>query len=78
MFLDGPWMQRRSWMPFTSFLRARKYNSDYAEPVLSIDEYELDQGYSHTVLSESLVRMKLTSFRRKDQTNLLDMRCRLD
>ena len=45
---------------------------DYPEPVPTIDEFEFIEN-ARTLPLESLVKMKLTSFRRKDQVRILDM-----
>lgn len=53
-------------------LRRRKVRSDYVLPVLEVSHAEPEKGVRLMSL-ESLVRMKLTSFRRKDQVHLLDL-----
>lgn len=49
-----------------------KVRPDYAEPVPTLEGAQRPQGFA-TLALEDLVRMKLTSFRRKDQVHLLDM-----
>ncbi len=69
MFLDGPAGRPRD---AVHILFAReKVRSDYpaATPDLSVQQHE---AYKLLDL-EPLVRMKLTSFRRKDQVHLLDL-----
>lgn len=48
-----------------------KVRDDYLAPAAGLDEVD-DSGGFPVVALEPLVRMKLTSFRRKDQTHLLD------
>lgn len=49
-----------------------KVKQEYVLPTASIDEFEIDHDRRILEL-EALVRMKLTSFRRKDQVHILDM-----
>lgn len=70
MFLDGPDAKARDAVHVV--FAGEKVQDDYAEPVPSIDDCEEMQD-GHTLPLESLVRMKLTSFRRKDQVHLQDM-----
>jgi hypothetical protein len=69
-FLDGPNAKARDAVHV--IFAGEKVREEYPEPVPSIDEYELFDD-SKTLPLEPLVRMKLTSFRRKDQVHLLDM-----
>ncbi len=70
MFLDGPDAKARDAVHVV--FAGKKVRSDYPEAVPEIDEFELFDDV-RTLPLESLVRMKLTSFRRKDQVHLLDM-----
>lgn len=70
MFLDGPRAKARDAVHVV--FAGEKVRDEYPEPVPSIDNYELIDDL-RTLALESLVRMKLTSFRRKDQVHLLDM-----
>jgi hypothetical protein len=70
MFLDGPDAKARDAVHVV--FAGEKVRDEYAEAVPSIDDYEEIHG-SRTLPLEALVRMKLTSFRRKDQVHLLDM-----
>ncbi len=70
MFLDGPEAKARDAVHV--IFAGEKVREEYTEPVPNIDDYELIQ-HSRTLPLEDLVRMKLTSFRRKDQVHLLDM-----
>ena len=70
MFLDGPDAKARDAVHVV--FAGRKVREEYPEPVPNIDEYELIEEM-RTLPFEALVRMKLTSFRRKDQVHLLDM-----
>jgi hypothetical protein len=70
MFLDGPDAKARDGVHVV--FAGKKVQEDYPEPVPDIDEYALMED-ARTLPFESLIRMKLTSFRRKDQVHLLDM-----
>ncbi len=70
MFLDGPDAKARDAVHV--IFAGEKVRPEYAEPVPSIDNCDRMQDV-WTVPLESLVRMKLTSYRRKDQVHLLDM-----
>ena len=70
MFLDGPKAKARDAVHV--LFAGKKVREEYPEPVPHIDEYELIEG-ARTLPLEALVRMKLTSFRRKDQVHILDM-----
>ena len=50
----------------------KKVREEYSEPVPDIEEYEWIED-ARTLPFERLIKMKLTSFRRKDQVHLLDM-----
>ncbi len=70
MFLDGPDASPRDAVHI--LFANEKVRDQYAAPAPDVHESEQTSEYS--VLSlEALVRMKLTSFRRKDQVHLLDM-----
>ena len=69
-FLDGPKAKARDAVHV--LFAGKKVREEYPEPVPHIDEYELIEG-ARTLPLEALVRMKLTSFRRKDQVHILDM-----
>ena len=49
-----------------------KVRPEYVEPTPDVDESEMMERY-RAVSLEGLVRMKLTSFRRKDQVHIQDM-----
>lgn len=71
MFLDGPDASAREAVHI--IFGGEKVRPEYAEPAPRAAESKL-LGANLRVLSfESLVRMKLTSFRRKDQMHLLDL-----
>jgi hypothetical protein len=70
MFLDGPEAKARDAVHVV--FAGKKVRDEYPEPVPNIDEYELIDD-ARTLPFEALVRMKLTSFRRKDQVHLLDL-----
>ena len=70
MFLDGPNAKARDAVHV--LFAGQKVREEYSEPVPEIDEYELIED-ARTLPLEQLVKMKLTSFRRKDQVHLLDM-----
>lgn len=70
MFLDGPDAKARDVVHVV--FAGQKVREEYPEAVPSIDDYEL-MDESRTLPFEKLVRMKLSSFRRKDQVHLLDM-----
>ena len=69
MFLDGPEAKARDAVHV--IFAGEKVREEYPEPVPGIDDYELIDD-ARTLPLEPLVRMKLTSFRRKDQVHLLD------
>lgn len=70
MFLDGPDAKARDAVHVV--FAGKKVRDEYPEPVPELDEYELIDE-ARTLPLERLVKMKLTSFRRKDQVHLLDM-----
>jgi len=70
MFLDGPDAKARDAVHVV--FAGEKVQDDYPEPVPDIDDYELMEA-ARTLPFEALVRMKLTSFRRKDQVHIQDM-----
>jgi hypothetical protein len=70
MFLDGPEAKARDAVHVV--FAGQKVRDEYPEPVPEISDYELIEN-ARTLPLEALVRMKLTSFRRKDQVHILDM-----
>ena len=70
MFLDGPDAKARDAVHVV--FAGEKVREEYPEAVPSIDDYERIKDV-RTLSLESLVRMKLTSNRRKDQVHILDM-----
>ena len=70
MFLDGPNAKARDAVHV--LFAGQKVREEYSEPVPEIDKYELIED-ARTLPLEQLVKMKLTSFRRKDQVHVLDM-----
>lgn len=72
LFLDGPNAKARDAVHVVP--AGEKVRPEYAAPAPDVTESEKPGGDAFRVLSlEPLVRMKLTSFRRKDQVHLLDM-----
>lgn len=70
MFLDGPGAKARDAVHVV--FAGEKVRPEYPAPAPDVSESE--PAASFRVLGlESLVRMKLTSFRRKDQVHLLDL-----
>lgn len=70
MFLDGSEARARDALHIV--FAGKKIRPDYAEAAPDLQEREwLDEFY--VLKLEALVRMKLTSFRRKDQVHLLDL-----
>ncbi|MFO0960085.1 MAG: hypothetical protein U0800_22055 [Isosphaeraceae bacterium] len=69
MFLDGPDAKARD--AVHSVFSGEKVRAEYAAPVPDVDRTESPGGYRVLSLEER-VRMKLASFRRKDQVHLLD------
>ncbi len=70
MFLDGPDAKARDAV-HVSFA-GKKVREEFPEPVPDIDEYALIED-ARTLPLDKLIKMKLTSFRRKDQVHILDM-----
>jgi hypothetical protein len=70
MFLDGP-EAKPSESVHIIFAGERVKETDLV-PAPDVSEAEREPGFS-VISLEALVRMKLTSFRRKDQTHLEDM-----
>lgn len=70
MFLDGPNAGARDAVHV--IFAGEKVREEYPEPVPNVEPFEVIQS-AKTLPLESLVRMKLTSFRRKDQVHILDM-----
>jgi hypothetical protein len=70
MFLDGPDGKFRDAVYI--IFAGEKVREEYTQPAPDVDEYEPVSEY-RVVSLEALVRMKLTSFRRKDQVHVLDM-----
>lgn len=70
MFLDGPASKVRDAVHV--IYAGEKVRPDSLAPAPDVTEFEPDPQF-RLVSLEGLVRMKLTSFRRKDQTHLLDM-----
>ncbi|MEZ6119639.1 MAG: hypothetical protein R3C28_24160 [Pirellulaceae bacterium] len=63
-FLDGPDAKARDAVHVV--FAGKKVREEYPEPVPLIDDYELMEE-SRTLPFEKLIKMKLTSYRRKDQ-----------
>jgi hypothetical protein len=70
MFLDGPGAKARDAIHVV--FAGEKVSANYSQPAPSVDEVDTS-GPFHVVDLEPLVRMKLTSYRLKDQVHLLDM-----
>ncbi len=70
VFLDAPDAKARDAVHL--LFADEKVRPDYVAPAPSISESEQDADF-RVVALESLVRMKLTSYRFKDRTHLLDM-----
>jgi hypothetical protein len=72
MFLDGPESKARDALHVV--IAGEKVRPEYESPAPGIEEATRPADGRFAVLSlEALVRMKLTSFRRKDQVHLQDM-----
>lgn len=72
MFLDGGQAKARDAVHV--LVAGEKVRPEYASPAPDVSESEKPGGGGVRVVKlEALVRMKLTSFRRKDQVHLLDM-----
>jgi hypothetical protein len=70
MFLDGPNAKPRDAVHVV--MAGEKVRPEYEAPAPDVSESEKPSGF-HVLSLDALVRMKLTSFRRKDQVHLLDM-----
>jgi putative nucleotidyltransferase-like protein len=70
MFLDGPKASARDAVHV--LFAGEKVRREYALAAPEVDESEQSAGFRVLNL-DALVRMKLTSFRRKDQVHLLDL-----
>jgi hypothetical protein len=70
MFLDGPGAKARDAVHV--IYCGEKVREEYVEPVPDVSESTSFKAFRVLNL-EALVRMKLTSYRRKDQVHLLDM-----
>ncbi len=70
VFLDGP--NGKPSQGIHVLLAARKVRDEYSTATPSIDQAVDIEGRSIVELA-ALVEMKLNSFRRKDQTHLMDM-----
>lgn len=70
LFLDGPDAKARDAVHVV--FANEKVRKDHVLPTPDVDESEISDD-KRILLLESLVRMKLTSYRRKDQTHLMDM-----
>ena len=70
MFLDGPGSKARDAVHI--LFAGEKVRDDDLSAAPTMDEAEEDAAF-RVVTLEALVRMKLTSYRRKDQVHLLDM-----
>jgi hypothetical protein len=70
MFLDGPEGTPRSAVHI--FFSGEKVRENYVAVVPDVSEAESFSAYD-VISLEALVRMKLTSFRRKDQVHIQDM-----
>ncbi len=70
MFLDGP--QGKPSEAIHILIAGEKVRPEYLTAAPDVDESELMEHFRAVTL-DALVRMKLTSFRRKDQVHLQDM-----
>ncbi len=70
MFLDGPTAKARDAVHLV--FAGEKVRPDYATSLPDVVEYDATGGFRVLAL-DALVRMKLTSYRRKDQVHLQDM-----
>jgi hypothetical protein len=70
IFLDG--LNARARDAVHVVFAGEKILPEYAEPAPDVNDSERPDQF-RVVSLESLVRMKLTSYRRKDQVHLLDM-----
>ena len=70
MFLDGPGAKARDAVHVV--FAGEKVRPEYTDPAPDVSQSEATESFRVLTL-ESLVRMKLTSFRRKDQVHVLDL-----
>jgi hypothetical protein len=70
VFLDGPDARMRDALHVV--IAGEKVREEYSQPAPDVSEFEKPEQF-RVVSLEMLVRMKLTSFRRKDQVHLTDM-----
>ena len=70
MFLDGPGAKARDAVHVV--FAGEKVRPEYTDPAPDVSQSEATEAFRVLTL-ESLVRMKLTSFRRKDQVHVLDL-----
>jgi hypothetical protein len=70
LFLDGPQAKARDAVHVV--FAGEKVRPEYALPAPDVTESEPDVAF-RVVRLDALVRMKLTSFRRKDQVHVLDL-----
>lgn len=70
MFLDGVGASARDAVHV--LFAAEKVREEYVLPAADVAESEMAKGY-RVVSLDALVRMKLTSYRRKDQVHVLDL-----
>lgn len=70
MFLDGADAKARDAVHVV--FAGKKVREEYPEAVPDIDQFEWIED-ARTLPFDRLIKMKLTSFRRKDQVHLLDM-----
>lgn len=72
VFLDGPDAKARDAVHIV--IAGEKVRPEYAAAAPGVEEAQTPSGAGVSVVAlEALVRMKLTSFRRRDQVHLLDM-----
>jgi hypothetical protein len=70
MFLDGPDAKARDAVHVV--FAGEKVRREYTDPAPDVSQSEQTESFRVLTL-ESLVRMKLTSFRRKDQVHVMDL-----
>lgn len=70
LFLDGPKAMARD--AVHAVFAGERVREEYALPAPDVSESEVSAGQRVLAL-DALLRMKLTSFRRKDQMHVLDM-----
>ena len=70
MYLDGPAAKARDAVHV--LFAGEKVRPEYAYPTTDVEPFDQASGYKVVAL-ESLVRMKLTSFRDKDRTHVRDL-----